>query len=95
MNDYEKVISDIGDVIEMEKLDSPSETGSTEQTFQVFGFGGIPRHMGINCVNHCFALNGNALNPEIQGISKVLKTYRSTLQQIDMAGPTYFGPLLE
>jgi hypothetical protein len=47
--------------------------------FPFFGFGGIPRHMGINGVNHCFAMNGNPSNPEIFTIQNVLATYRSTL----------------
>ena len=51
--------------------------------------------MGLKVVNHCFALNGDPLNPEIQGIQNVLSTYRKNLLKIDMAGPTLFGPLLE
>jgi hypothetical protein len=42
----------------------------------VFGFGGIPRHLGINSVSHCFAMNGNASNPAIFGIENILGTYR-------------------
>ena len=52
--------------------------------------------MGINGVNHCFAMNGNPQNPDIPGgIANVLATYRQTLPQIGLGGPTYFGPLLE
>ena len=51
--------------------------------------------MDIHSVNHCFALNGDPLNPEIRGIGNVLETYRKVLPQIDMAGPTQFGPLLD
>jgi len=39
-----------------------------DKNFPVFGFGGIPRHMGLNQVSHCFALNGQAQTPEIHGI---------------------------
>ena len=49
----------------------------------------------MNNVNDCFALNGNYKKPEIQGIKEVLKTYRTNLMMIDLAGPTHFGPLLE
>ena len=51
--------------------------------------------MGINVVNHCFALNGEPLDPSISGLQNVLETYREALKTIDMAGPTVFGPLLE
>ena len=64
--------------------------------FPVFGFGGIPRHIGINGVSHCFAINGNPNDPEIKGgIMNVLATYKQTLPQIGLGGPTLFGPLLE
>jgi len=67
-----------------------------DKSFPFFGFGGIPRHMGINGVNHCFPINGNPGNPEIPGgIQNVLATYRQTLPSIGLGGPTYFGPLLE
>ena len=51
--------------------------------------------MGLKAVNHCFAMNGEPLSPEIEGIQNVLRTYRGNLLNIDMAGPTMFGPLLE
>ena len=101
LNDYEKVLSDMGQQIEIEKqggnqINSPiGEEIDFSSSFQVFGFGGIPRYMDINSVNHCFALNGDPLNPEIRGIENVLLTYRKVLPQIDMAGPTQFGPLLD
>jgi hypothetical protein len=43
-----------------------------DRSFPVFGFGGIPRHMGINAVNHCFPLNGNPQAPEIFGIEQIV-----------------------
>ena len=51
--------------------------------------------MGINGVNHCFAMNGNAGNPQINGIQQIVQMYRQTLPQIGLGGPTLFGPLLE
>ena len=44
------------------------EPYDNDRSFPVFGFGGIPRHLGQNGVNHCFAMNGNPANPEIVGI---------------------------
>ena len=49
-NQYESALFNVGMVVEPYDAD---------QSFPTFGFGGIPRHMGINAVNHCFALNGN------------------------------------
>ena len=57
-NQYEAAIWQVGQVVEPYDHD---------KSFPVFGFGGIPRHMGINNVNHCFAVNGNPSNPEIPG----------------------------
>ena len=39
-------------------------------------------------------MNGNAQNPEIVGIQGIVDTYRQTLPQIGLGGPTLFGPLL-
>ena len=58
MNDYEKALFDVGNLINLEEYDN-------EHSFQVFGFGGIPRYLGLNHVNHCFAINGDPLHPEI------------------------------
>lgn len=52
MNDYEKALFDVGNAIDVERYNDET------QSFQVFGFGGIPKHMNIRTVNHCFALNG-------------------------------------
>lgn len=66
-----------------------------DKNFPVFGFGGIPRHMSINSVSHCFALNGNPSNPEIAGIFGILEAYKANQRQIGLGGPTLFAPLLE
>ena len=71
------------------------EPYDSDQSFPTFGFGGIPRHLGINSVSHCFAINGNPVNPEIVGINNIVETYRNTLPMIGLGGPTNFAPLLE
>ena len=58
-NEYESAIFNVGCVV---------EPYDSDRSFPVFGFGGIPRHLGLNSVSHCFAMNGNAANPEIIGI---------------------------
>ena len=57
-NQYESAVWQVGQVVEPYDHD---------RCFPFFGFGGIPRHMGINNVSHCFAMNGNPQNPEIPG----------------------------
>ena len=84
-NCYEKAILDVGSVV---------ETYDHEQQIQAFGFGGIPRHLGLDTVNHCFALNGNPSEPEINGTKGVRETYKRNLQYIEFGGPTLFAPLL-
>lgn len=85
-NQYEAAIFQVGGVL---------EPYDSDKSFPFFGFGGIPRHMGINAVSHCFAMNGNPANPEICTIQNCVMTYRQTLPQIGLGGPTLFGPLLE
>lgn len=53
-NQYENSISWIGKIL---------ENYDYERKFPVFGFGGIPRHTGINNVSHCFPMNGNERFP--------------------------------
>ena len=84
-NQYEKALMNVGAVV---------EPYDSDRSFPVFGFGGIPRHMGSNEVSHCFAMNGNPGNPEIIGISGIVSTYRETLSKIGLGGPTLFAPLL-
>ena len=85
-NQYESALFNVGQVV------APYDS---DLMFPVFGFGGVPRHCGINDVSHCFALNGNPSNPSIYGIENIVQTYRQTLSSISLAGPTLFAPLLK
>ena len=84
-NQYEAALSNVGQVV---------EPYDSDRSFPVFGFGGIPRHLGVNSVNHCFAMNGNPGDPNITGIANILQAYRQTLPNIGLGGPTLFAPLL-
>lgn len=84
-NQYEQAIRNVGQVL---------EPYDSEGGFSVYGFGGIPRHIGQMQVNHCFPLTGNYQMPKIFGIQNVTKTYHETLPYIDLSGPTYFAPML-
>ena len=66
-----------------------------DQSFPVFGFGGVPTYMGASTVSHCFALNGNPMNPEVVGIDNIVALYEQMTPQIQLSGPTFFAPLLE
>lgn len=71
------------------------EPYDSTKSFPVFGFGGIPRHLAFNTVAHCFAINGNPAAPDIYGVQNIIQTYRQTLPNIGLGGPTYFAPLLQ
>ena len=86
MNQYEAALLNVGSIVEPYDLD---------KAFPVFGFGGIPRHMGINGVSHCFAVNGNPGNPEIFGIQNIVATYKDSLSKVGLGGPTLFAPILQ
>ncbi len=45
--------------------------------------------------SHCFAINGDAFNPEIQGIANVENVYKKVLQNIKLSGPTYFQQIIK
>jgi len=67
-----------------------------DKKISVYGFGGIPRFMGATTVSHCFPLNGNLQNPEIDGgIEPVLNLYRQSLDKIEFKGPTKFDSILK
>jgi hypothetical protein len=68
-NQYENAINWVGQIV---------EPYDSDRSFPVFGFGGIPRHMGIGTTSHCFALNGNPASPEIIGVQNIISTYRET-----------------
>ena len=84
-NQYEQALMNVGNIL---------EPYDSDRSFPVFGFGGIPRHLGQNSTNHCFAMNGNAADPNIVGVQNIVATYKNTLPQISLGGPTLFGPLL-
>jgi len=83
-NQYLSAIEQVGTIIEPYDYD---------KNFPTFGFGGIP--YGTSQVSHCFPLNSNPGNPEIQGIYNIMQMYRTQLPAIKLYGPTFFGPLLE
>ena len=86
-NDYEKAIESCGSILAFYDFD---------QLFPVYGFGGIPLcpQNPSNMVSHCFNINFRN-DPNINGINNILKIYRESLGRIELAGPTYFSPILD
>ena len=85
-NQYEAALWNVGSVL---------KPYDSDRSFPLYGFGGIPRHMGQMGVSHFFPVNGNVSNPEVFGIQGMIDAYRSTLPSISLSGPTYFAPLLQ
>jgi hypothetical protein len=48
------------------------EPYDSDRSFPVYGFGGVPKHMNENQVNHCFPINGNIMQPELVGIESIV-----------------------
>lgn len=82
VNSYEAAIRACGDIVAYYDYD---------QMFPVFGYGASLQ--GQN-VSHCFPISGNSDNPNVYTINGVIQAYKEILGKIDLAGPTYFAPLI-
>jgi vacuolar-type H+-ATPase subunit F/Vma7 len=49
----------------------------------------------LNKPSHCFALNGDILKPECDGLQGVVSAYQHALKNVNLYGPTHFGSVLE
>ena len=83
-NQYETAIRACGDIVAYYDYD---------QKFPAFGFGG--KFYGNPVVDHCFPLNCNQNDPEIDGIDGILQTYRTVLNNSILFGPTYFHFIID
>jgi len=45
--------------------------------------------------SHCFALNGNIFDPEVDGLDGVVESYVRTINNCRLSGPTNFAPIIE
>ena len=82
-NSYEKAIKSCGDIVGYYDYD---------QLFPVYGYGAILPNDTV--VSHCFPINGNPQDPNINTIDGVLETYRQILPMLKLHGPTYFAPII-
>ena len=83
-NQYETAIRACGDIVAYYDYD---------QKFPAFGFGG--KFYGNPNVDHCFPLNGNPNDPEINGIDGILQAYRTVLNNTELWGPTHFHHFID
>lgn len=82
-NDYEKAILACGLIIAFYDYN---------QLFPVYGFGAVIK--GQNTPNMCFPINFQN-NPEIYTIENVIKEYKESFNNIILAGPTEFCPIIK
>lgn len=80
-NSYETAINEVGMIL----MDYDQD-----KMIPTFGYGAMLN----NSVNHCFALNFNPSNPELNGIPSVLAAYKNSFKYCGLSGPTLFAPLL-
>ncbi len=83
LNNYERAIRSCGDILAVYDAD---------QLFPVYGYGAL--FNGSHNNMHCFALNGNQNNPEVNTIDNILKLYREVVPKLSFSGPTFFAPLI-
>jgi len=79
---YEQVIKAVGSIV------CPYDS---DQMFPAFLFGGYVNGE----TNHCYPLNGNVGDPEVQGLDGIISVYRSAIKRYDLSGPTYFHHVIQ
>jgi len=86
MNDYEKAITSIGQVI---------EAYSTTKQFGVYGFGAkIKQPDGsLTPTQHCFPIYGG--QSLVNGTNGVIQAYHDAVSVVSLSGPTNFQPLVD
>ncbi|CAN0060588.1 unnamed protein product [Ectocarpus sp. 4 AP-2014] len=83
-NEYAQAIQSVGGVLEY---------FDDDRRFPVYGFGG--RHnKASRQASHCFAVNANEKDAEVEGIAGVLETYRQSLKRVELSSPTLFAPVI-
>jgi len=65
-NQYEAAIGSVGEII---------CCYDSDQKFPVFGFGGITNETEGK-VSHCFPINGNSSDPNVQGLNGIISAYK-------------------
>ncbi|XP_063717504.1 copine-3-like [Symsagittifera roscoffensis] len=82
-NQYTTAIDSVGQVVQ--EYDS-------DKLFPVFGFGGC--FFSQQRTSHCYPLNNNLENPNVQGVQGILDAYRYALSSSALSGPTNFSEVI-
>ena len=86
MNQYQRAIFEVCNVMTPHAADGK---------FYVYGFGGIPKYLDQTEVSRLWSLNTNQEDPSCEGTMAVLQAYQAAIEGSELAGPSYFGPLLK
>ena len=82
-NEYLNAIKSVGNVLQYYDAD---------KQIPVLGYGAEIPDQGTS---HCFAVNGNIFDPEVDGIDGVVDAYTKSINTISLSGPTNFAPVIE
>merc|ERR1712060_838533 len=83
-NEYLQAIRATGDILQY--YDSKKQ-------IPVYGYGAtVPPTQSR--ASHCFALNGDIFNPEVDGLEGVVEAYKNALKNVNLYGPTNFAPVI-
>ena len=84
-NEYLHAIKSVGNILQYYDSD---------KQIPAFGFGAaVPP--STNRASHCFALNGDIFDPEVDGLDGVVEAYKNSLKNVNLYGPTNFAPIIE
>ena len=84
-NEYLNAIKSVGNILQYYDSD---------KQIPVFGFGAAVPPLK-NRASHCFALNGNIFDPEVDGLDGVVEAYKNALKNVNLYGPTNFSSIVE
>lgn len=85
-NEYLNAIKSVGEVLQYYDSD---------KQIPVFGFGACIPPQAANRPSHCFALNGDIFEPEVDGLEGVIAAYKNANKIVNLDGPTNFAPIIE
>lgn len=69
----------------------------SDKRIPAFGFGAKTHFpmLNSNTVSHCFPLSGDPGSLDSFGSEHLMQLYSQALMSVELAGPTYFAPLIE
>lgn len=85
-NEYLKAIKSVGNILQYY---------DTDKQIPVLGYGARIKDFCDNSVSHCFAINGNIFDPEVDGIDGVVDAYTNAINHVSLGGPTNFAPIMQ